>query len=125
MNSALAKSEAVMNGFDEAVMLSAEGHVCEGSAENLFMVRRGVLYTPDPSQNILEGVTRRAVITLAREELGLHVVAEGVEDAATWKQLADARCDQVQGYYFARPMAADSLTRWLRASQERPATLAA
>ena len=66
VNSALAKSDAVMNGFDEAIMLSADGHVCEGSAENVFMVRRGVLYTPDPSQNILEGVTRRAIMTLAR-----------------------------------------------------------
>ncbi|GAC1614354.1 MAG: branched-chain amino acid transaminase [Candidatus Elarobacter sp.] len=79
VNSALAKSEAVMNGFDEAIMLSAEGHVCEGSAENLFMVRRGVLYTPDPSQNILEGVTRRAVITLAKEELGLDVVERPID----------------------------------------------
>jgi branched-chain amino acid aminotransferase len=79
VNSALAKSEAVMNGFDEAVMLSAEGHVCEGSAENIFMVRRGVLYTPDPSQNILEGVTRRAIITLAKEELGLDIVERPID----------------------------------------------
>ena len=79
VNSALAKSEAVMNGFDEAIMLSNEGHVCEGSAENLFMVRRGVLYTPDPSQNILEGVTRRAVMTLAKNELGLEVVERPID----------------------------------------------
>jgi len=79
VNSALAKTEAVMNGFDEAIMLSAEGHVCEGSAENVFMVRRGVLYTPDPSQNILEGVTRRNVITLASEELGLRVVERPID----------------------------------------------
>src|SRR6202790_1522874 len=79
VNSALAKSEAVMNGFDEAILLSAEGHVSEGSAENLFMVRRGVLYTPDPSQNILEGVTRRAIITLAKDELGLDVVERPID----------------------------------------------
>jgi branched-chain amino acid aminotransferase len=79
VNSALAKSEAVMNGFDEAIMLSAEGHVCEGSAENVFMVRRGVLYTPDPSQNILEGVTRRAIITLAKDELGLDVIERPID----------------------------------------------
>jgi branched-chain amino acid aminotransferase len=60
-------------------MLSAEGHVCEGSAENVFMVRRGVLYTPDPSQNILEGVTRRAIITLAKDELGLDVVERPID----------------------------------------------
>ncbi len=79
VNSALAKSEAVMNGFDEAIMLSAEGHVSEGSAENIFMVRRGVLYTPDPSQNILEGVTRRAIMTLASAELGLTVVERPID----------------------------------------------
>jgi branched-chain amino acid aminotransferase len=79
VNSALAKSDAVMSGFDEAIMLSAEGHVCEGSAENIFLVRRGVLYTPDPSQNILEGITRDAVMTLAREELGLEIVERPID----------------------------------------------
>src|SRR5580704_1885376 len=62
VNSALAKSEAVTNGYDEAILLSHDGHVSEGSAENIFLVRRGVLYTPDPSQNVLEGVTRRAIV---------------------------------------------------------------
>jgi branched-chain amino acid aminotransferase len=79
VNSALAKSEAVLNGFDEAIMLTADGHVSEGSAENIFMVRRGVLYTPDPSQNILEGVTRRAIMTLAKDELGLTVVERAID----------------------------------------------
>jgi len=62
VNSALAKSEAVLNGFDEAILLSHDGHVAEGSAENIFLVRRDVLYTPDPSQNVLEGVTWRATM---------------------------------------------------------------
>jgi branched-chain amino acid aminotransferase len=79
VNSALAKSDAILHGFDEAIMLTADGHVSEGSAENLFMVRRGVLYTPDPSQNILEGVTRRAIMTLAREELGIEVVERAID----------------------------------------------
>ncbi|MBV9440126.1 MAG: branched-chain amino acid transaminase [Candidatus Eremiobacteraeota bacterium] len=79
VNSALAKSEAVMNGYDEAILLSAEGHVCEGSAENVFIVRRGVIYTPDPSQNILEGVTRRTIITLAKHELGLEVCERPID----------------------------------------------
>ena len=79
VNSALAKSEAIMNGFDEAIMLSAEGHVSEGSAENIFVVRNGVLLTPDPSQNILEGVTRRAIITLAKDELGLDVIERPID----------------------------------------------
>jgi branched-chain amino acid aminotransferase len=79
VNSALAKSEAILNGFDEAIMLTHDGHVSEGSAENIFMVRRGVLYTPDPSQNILEGVTRRAIMTLAKDELGLTVVERAID----------------------------------------------
>jgi branched-chain amino acid aminotransferase len=79
VNSALAKSEAVMNGFDEAIMLSAEGHVCEGSAENIFIVRDGVLLTPDPSQNILEGITRRAILTLAQDELGIPIVERSID----------------------------------------------
>jgi branched-chain amino acid aminotransferase len=74
INSALAKSEALLNGFDEAIMLSSDGHVSEGSAANLFLVRGGVLYTPDPTQNVLEGITRHTVAMLARAELELPVV---------------------------------------------------
>jgi branched-chain amino acid aminotransferase len=79
VNSALAKSEAVQNGYDEAILLSHDGHVAEGSAENIFLVRRGVLYTPDPSQNVLEGVTRRAIMQIAREELGLRVIERSID----------------------------------------------
>lgn len=79
VNSALAKSEALLDGFDEAIMLSADGHVSEGSAENIFLVRDGVLYTPDASQNILEGCTRRVIMTLADVELGLRVVERQID----------------------------------------------
>ncbi len=79
VNSALAKSEAVQNGYDEAILLSHDGHVSEGSAENIFLVRRGVLYTPDPSQNVLEGVTRRTIMELAHHELGLEVVERSID----------------------------------------------
>lgn len=79
VNSALAKSEAVQNGYDEAILLSHDGHVAEGSAENLFLVRRGVLYTPDPSQNVLEGVTRRAIMDIARDELGVPTVERSID----------------------------------------------
>ncbi|MGC1380100.1 MAG: branched-chain amino acid transaminase [Candidatus Baltobacteraceae bacterium] len=79
VNSALAKSEAVLNGYDEAILLSHDGHVAEGSAENIFLVRRGVLYTPDPSQNVLEGVTRRAIMDVARDELGLEIVERSID----------------------------------------------
>ena len=78
INSALAKSEALQGGFDEAIMLSQDGHVSEGSAENLFMVKGKQLITPDPSQNILEGVTRRSVMTIARD-LGIEVVERAID----------------------------------------------
>jgi branched-chain amino acid aminotransferase len=73
VNSALAKSEAVLNGFDEAIMLDHPGHVCEGSAENLFMVRGSKVITPPVTSNILEGITRQTIVTLLREELGVEV----------------------------------------------------
>jgi branched-chain amino acid aminotransferase len=79
VNSALAKSEAVQNGYDEAILLSHDGHVAEGSAENLFLVRRGVLYTPDPSQNVLEGCTRKAIMDIARDEFGIDVVERSID----------------------------------------------
>lgn len=71
VNSAFAKSEALQNGFDEAIMLTHEGHVSEGSAENIFLVVNGELITPSPSENILLGITRDTVIELARRELGM------------------------------------------------------
>jgi branched-chain amino acid aminotransferase len=79
INSALAKSEAILNGFDEAIMLSHDGHVSEGSAENIFLVKKGVLYTPDASQNVLEGCTRKTIMTLADAELGMPVVERAVD----------------------------------------------
>lgn len=69
VNSAFAKTEAQQNGFDEAIMLTSEGHVSEGSAENLFMIVNGELITPPASENILLGITRDTVIELARREL--------------------------------------------------------
>lgn len=70
VNSAFAKSEAMQNGFDEAIMLTHEGHVSEGSAENIFLVINGELVTPAPTENILIGITRDTVIELARREFG-------------------------------------------------------
>jgi branched-chain amino acid aminotransferase len=74
-NSVLAKREAKLGGYDEAVMLDANGYLSEGSGENIFIVSKGKLMTPDLSSSILEGITRDTVITLARE-MGL-VVEEG------------------------------------------------
>jgi branched-chain amino acid aminotransferase len=73
-NSALAKSDAQLAGFDESLVLTQEGHLSEGSAMNVFLLREGVLCTPPITDNVLEGITRRTVIELARQELGLQVV---------------------------------------------------
>ena len=79
INSALAKTEAVLNGYDEAIVLTGDGHVSEGSAENLFIVRDGALLTPPVTENILEGITRKVIIELAHEELGLQVVERPID----------------------------------------------
>ena len=79
VNSALAKTEAMENGFDEAIMLTQEGHVCEGSAENIFLVRDGQAITPTASDNILEGITRAGLIQLMRQELGVEVVERTID----------------------------------------------
>lgn len=78
-NAAFSKTEALLNGFDEAIVLDNQGHVSEGSAENLFMVRDGVLITPPVSANILEGVTRSTIIQLAQDELNLEVVERAID----------------------------------------------
>jgi branched-chain amino acid aminotransferase len=79
VNSALIKSEAVLNGYDEALVLTQDGHISEGSAENFFMVREGVLITPPVHTNVLEGITRRSVMHLAQAELGLTVVERDID----------------------------------------------
>jgi len=79
VNSAFSKSEAVLNGYDEAIVLTIDGHVSEGSAENIFIVRDGVLITPSATDDILEGITREGLIQLARQELGLETVVRTVD----------------------------------------------
>jgi branched-chain amino acid aminotransferase len=74
MNSMLALQEAMSCGFDEALLLDVEGYATEGSGENLFLVRDGVLYTPELT-SALDGITRRTIFTLARE-LDLPPVVE-------------------------------------------------
>jgi branched-chain amino acid aminotransferase len=78
-NSALAKSDAVRAGFDEALVLNQDGHVSEGSAMNFFIVRDGVLITPPCTDNILEGITRRTIMELARNEMNLSVVERSID----------------------------------------------
>jgi len=78
-NSALIKTDANRAGFDEALVLDQNGHVSEGSAMNIFMVRDGGLVTPPVTDNILEGITRRSIIELARNELGIQVVERSID----------------------------------------------
>ena len=71
VNSAMAKTDAQLSGFDEALVLNQDGHISEGSAENVFILRNNTLYTPPVTDNILEGITRPTVIEMAQNELGI------------------------------------------------------
>jgi len=79
VNSALAKTEAWERGFDEAILLTQEGHVSEGSGENIFLVLDGKLVTPSSSDNILMGITRDSIIKLARNELRIDTIERQVD----------------------------------------------
>ena len=79
VNSALAKTEAFEKGFDEAIFLTQEGHVCEGSGENIFLVIDGKLVTPPASDDILIGITRDTIMKLAKKELGIDTVERSID----------------------------------------------
>ena len=79
VNSSLAKTEALESGFDEAIMLTHDGHVSEGSGENLFIVRNGKLLTPSLSEDILEGVTRATVMQIALDDLGIETIERPID----------------------------------------------
>jgi branched-chain amino acid aminotransferase len=78
-NSALIKTDAHNAGFDEALVLNQNGHISEGSAMNIFMVRDGVVITPPVTDNILEGITRKAAMELVQKELGLQVLERSID----------------------------------------------
>ena len=78
VTSSMAKTEAIARGFDEAIMLNVGGKVSEASAMNLFMVRDGALITPGVDQDILEGITRKSIITMAKD-LGISVIERPVD----------------------------------------------
>ncbi|MBM3140223.1 MAG: branched-chain amino acid transaminase [Chloroflexi bacterium] len=73
VNNALAKTEAQLSGFDEAILLNQDGHVSEGSGENIVLLRHGRLISPAPQDNILEGITLDTALEIAQQELGLEV----------------------------------------------------
>ncbi len=78
VNAALAKTEAQEAGFDEAIVLNPDGHVSEGSAENLFIVRDGILITPPGTDNILEGIVRSSILRIAADE-GIPVTVRAID----------------------------------------------
>ena len=78
-NSALVKSDALLAGYDEAIVLNADGHISEMSAANVFIVRDGVAITPPISANLLEGITRRSLMQLLHDELGVEVVEREID----------------------------------------------
>jgi len=79
VNSAMTKTDAARAGFDEVLVLTQDGHLSEGSAMNVFIVRDGVLITPPVTDNILEGITRKTVMAVAAEELRLPVVERQID----------------------------------------------
>jgi len=78
VNTAFAKSEALEEGYDEALVMDRNGHIVEGSAENFFMVRDGKIITPPPSANILEGITRKSVMQIAAD-LDYEVIERNID----------------------------------------------
>lgn len=78
VNNSLAKTEAQLNGFDEAILLNQDGHVSEGSGENIVMIRRGKLITPPPADNVLEGITLETVVEVAKD-LGYEYEARTID----------------------------------------------
>ncbi len=78
-NTSLAKTDALMAGFDECIVLSEDGHVSEGSAMNLFMVKRGVLTTTPTTENILEGITRASILEFAEKDLGIKTECRQID----------------------------------------------
>src|SRR5262249_15148364 len=79
VTSALAKTDAMLAGFDDAVLLNENGHVAEASVANVFMVKGGAVVTPPVTDDVLEGFTRATIIELARDELGHTVIERSID----------------------------------------------
>jgi branched-chain amino acid aminotransferase len=80
LNSVLAKIEAKHAGYEEAILLDPQGHVCEGTGENVFVIRDGQIFTPGHSNAILDGITRKSVVEIARD-LGYQVIERHIARA--------------------------------------------
>jgi branched-chain amino acid aminotransferase len=79
VNSAFVKTDAISSGFDEALVLTQDGHISEGSAMNVFVVRDGNVFTPPVTDNILEGITRKTVMELLEQEQGIKVIERPID----------------------------------------------
>ncbi len=79
VNSVLAKQDAIDSGYDDCIFLDIQGHVCELSAANIFLVRNGALITPDANSDLLEGINRSTVLQLAKEDLKMQIVQRSVD----------------------------------------------
>ncbi|MFQ5407504.1 MAG: branched-chain amino acid transaminase [Anaerolineales bacterium] len=79
VNSAFIKTDALLSGFDEALVLNQDGHLSEGSAENVFVIRDGVAATPRITDNVLEGITRRTVMQMLRDDIGIEVQERAID----------------------------------------------
>lgn len=79
VNSLMIRSDAILSGYDDAIVLNQDGHIAECSVANLFLVRKGVAITPPVSDNVLEGVVRRSLIQLLREALQVEVQERPVD----------------------------------------------
>src|SRR5262249_34862919 len=86
LNSVLAKIESLKAGYEEAILLDDHGHVCEGTGENIYIVREGQVFTPGQHNSILDGITRRSIFDIARD-LGYEIVERNVARAELY--LAD------------------------------------
>ena len=80
LNSVLAKIEATKSGYEEAILLDDHGRVCEGTGENVFVVKDGVIYTPPQTASILDGINRKSVIQIARD-LGFELIERDIARA--------------------------------------------
>ncbi|HEY1276515.1 MAG TPA: branched-chain amino acid transaminase [Thermoleophilaceae bacterium] len=80
LNSVLAKIESIKAGYEEAILLDDKGHVCEGTGENIFVVKDGVIYTPPQSASILDGISRKSVMQVARD-LGYELIERDIARA--------------------------------------------
>jgi branched-chain amino acid aminotransferase len=79
VNSAFSKTDALRSGFDEVLVLNQDGHISEGSAANFFLLRNGVWATPPITANVLEGITRRTIMQIMRDDLGWEVVERQID----------------------------------------------